>query len=1191
MALPILKKLSIRQNFKVLAGSVAVLMSMTLLAYSAADRSNAELDAASQNRYQSFLLAAELRQSSADLTRLARTFVETGEAAYEQQYLAVIEIRDGKRPRPQNYERIYWDFVSADGRAPSPDGIAVPLRQLLRDAHFSAVEMAKLSEAKIKSDQLARTELIAMNAAKGKFDDGHGGFTVLRLPDPQLARDLLYNHAYHVMKAEVLRPVDDFLALLDQRTAAAVAIAHGHAKRMAMLVYVLSAVTLATLALMLLWVYRAIRDPLAQAVEIAHRIAAGDMSGEIEVGSGGETGQLLAELARMKAALQQYMADNRLQLDRMVDMTQSIPVAVFQLRVLEDNQVRFKFIGAPVGELIGVDASELMQDAQACWRHVEPQVAAELRAALDWQQLGDGTGIIDTVVPVEWDGQQRWVRWHARAHTAPGKRGVWSGFFEDVTAARATEQVLRHAKEVAEAASQVKSSFLANMSHEIRTPMNAILGMSHLALRSDLSARQRDYVSKIQRAGQHLLGIINDILDYSKIEAGQMAVERIDFNLDSVLDNVVGLVSEQAHKRGLQLFLEVGPEVPHELSGDPLRLGQILINFASNAVKFTHEGTVMLAVQLMERDGDDALLCFSVSDTGIGLTPEQRANLFQSFSQADTSISRKYGGTGLGLAISRKLAALMGGEVGVDSVPGEGSTFWFTAWLGTKCSQRRLRHAGLKGLTVLVVDDEASARQLVGNQLRALGLEVGFAASGSEALRLLEQADVSRQPYQFVLLDWQMPGLDGVQTAKAIQALPLAQPPHLAVLSAHARHELRQQAAFLGIEQVLSKPVNGSLLFDTMMHLANLEPDQVPDEALPPVAVASLPSIHGARVLLVEDNEVNQQVAREMLVGAGLQVDIANHGAECLTMLDRQHYDLVLMDMQMPVMNGLQATEAIRADGRYADLPIVAMTANVLTEDRERCREAGMNDFVGKPIEPEALWAQLLRWIPARPVGSEAAPAAAPRPAASTTTIPHIAGLDTAAGLRRMLGKQAAYRKMLHTFVRDQGSLPVRLSDCLEVSDRSGAGALLHTLRGVAGNIGAVKVQMLAQQMEQALGRETPQELEARQVALVLELERVLTAIVAAFPERAETAQPALMSAEDRQLLASVCPRLLLLLADNDSQAERLLQEHTGLLAGAFGDSAAAVAAALEQFDFEQAHGLLSEAWRASQANVEEGAA
>ena len=1210
MAFATLRKLSIRQNFIVLACALAVLLGLTLLAYHIDDRSNATLDAANQNRYRSFELATELRQSSDDLTRLARTFVETGEPQFEQQYWAVIAIRDGKRARPLHYDRIYWDFVSAGRPPPYGDGPAVALEQLMREAGFSAAEMDKLRAAKGKSDVLVRTELVAMNAAKGRFADGHGGFGVQGAPDRVLARALLHDRAYHAQKAAVLQPIDEFLALLDARTAAAVAVAHAHAVRTSELVYALSAITLAMLALMLRWVYRAISEPLAQAIAIARRIAAGDMSGQIAIGTGGETGQLLAALAGMKEALLAQMAANRVQLDSMVDMTQSIPVAVFQLRVDEDNALRFTFIGAPVGELIGVDADELMRDAAACWRHVDPAAAAALRATLDWQRVGGEGGVIDTVVPVQWGGHQRWVRWQARAHAAPGKRGVWSGFFEDVSAARATELALREAKEAAEAALQVKSNFLANMSHEIRTPMNAILGMSHLALQSELSPRQRDYVGKIQRAGQHLLGIINDILDFSKVEAGQMAVEHIDFTLDSVLDNVVGLVAEPAQKRGLRLFLDVAPELPNELCGDPLRLGQILINFASNAVKFTHEGSVTLSVALAERDGEQALLRFAVRDTGIGLNPEQRDKLFESFSQGDTSISRKYGGTGLGLAISRKLAALMGGEVGVDSVPGVGSTFWFTAWVGSKRGHAPLRHAGLQGLTVLLVDDEAGARELVGEQLRTMGLAVGFASGGAEALQALQQADADGRPYRFVLLDWQMPGLDGVQTAKAIQALPLALAPRLAILTAHARRELREQARLLGIVQVLSKPVNASLLFDTMMHLAQLEPERLAAAVLPAPALASLHSIRGARVLLVEDNEVNQQVACELLAGAGLHVDVANHGGECLAMLDKAPYDLVLMDMQMPVMNGLQATEAIRADGRFPNLPVIAMTANVLSEDRERCRQAGMNDFVAKPIEPDALWAQLLRWIaprdaagdgPARAragVGEGASVGAGTSVSVGTGAdvganagtgtgadasagagAPAIEGLDTAAGLRRMMGKPDAYARLLRTFVRDQGNLAQRLAARLDASERVAAGALLHTLRGVAGNIGAVRVQALAQQLEQALGHETAAELAPRQQVLADELARVLAAIITALPAQPEV--PTVPdAAPDREVLASVCARLLGLLADNDSQAEHLVREHAALLHAAFGDAGAAIEAALEQFDFEQAHALLAHAWQ-----------
>jgi two-component system sensor histidine kinase/response regulator len=939
-------------------------------------------------------------------------------------------------------------------------------------------------------------------------------------------------------------------------------------------------------------VTRSITQPLHASISIAERVAAGDLSDHPEIVTYGETRQLLDALSRMKAALQQHIADNRLQLDRMVDMTERIPIAVFQLRVLEDGQVRFKFIGAPVRDLIGVEASEVMRDPTAVWRHMEPDQVAKWRTSV-FEHFQEQKGEIDVVFPVQLGDQQRWVRWSARAHTAPDKRGVWSGFYEDVTATRETEHALRQAKEAAEAAAQAKSSFLANMSHEIRTPMNAILGMSHLALQTELSPRQRDYVHKIQTAGKYLLGIINDILDYSKVEAGKMAAEHIDFYLDSVLDNVIGLTAEQVKQHGLALHVDVAPDVPNELNGDPLRLGQILINFASNAVKFTPQGSITLIVRLLERAGDDALLHFAVRDTGIGLSDKQRTTLFQSFSQADASISRKYGGTGLGLAISNRLAALLGGEVGVDSVLGEGSTFWFTARVSTKRSYRRLSHAGLQGMRVLIVDDEEGSRRVIGEQVKAFGLVAGYANNGNEALRALATADAEQHPYHFVLLDWQMSGLDGVQTAKAIQALALATHPQLAIVTAHARHELRQQATLLGITHILSKPVSPSLLFEILLDLANLEPEDGPEEGTPVrarVNRSALSSIYGARVLLVEDNELNQQVASELLTGIGLHVDLAGDGQQGLDLLDSgRPYDLVLMDMQMPVLTGLQATEAIRADGRFPDLPIIAMTANVMSEDRQRCEQAGMNDFIGKPIEPDVLWSTLLRWIAPRQTDAKAANGyTLPPQSESAVEAPRIAGLDTAAGLRRVLGNLTTYYKMLQTFVRDQAALPLRLETALTTGDHTDAQALLHTLRGVAGNIGADTVQTLSHQLEQALGREVPAQLAQRQTALIASLEQVFAAIVAALPEQAPLAT---IAEVDEGQLASVCQHLLALLADNDSQAENLLQVHAALLCTAFGAHFDNIEMALDQFEFERAHKLLTAAWQARQTTTLENEA
>lgn len=1023
--------------------------------------------------------------------------------------------------------------------------------------------------AKINAEQAVAEPLLDQAAALGRANRANEGARLLL--EQSRPAQLKWLGAMEEMLQHQKQHAEQFVR--DSRSA----YDHVHLLSMVVMGYaLLSGIALA-------WrVPRSITNPLKESIQIAETIASGDLSGQIVVTKGGETGQLLTALARMQAALLQHIADGRLQLDRMVDMTDRIPVAVFQLRVLDDGKVRVKFVGAPVRELIGVEASEIVRDATACWRHVDPEWVGELRAMM-FERFQAKKGEIEAVVPVQWDGQQRWVRWSVRAHTAPDKLGVWSGFFEDVTATRETELVLRQAKEAAEAAAQAKSDFLANMSHEIRTPMNAIIGMSHLTLQTELSPRQRDYVRKIQGAGQYLLGILNDILDYSKADAGKLTVEHIDFYLDSVLDNVINLISEQAEQRGLSLQVEIAPDVPNELNGDPLRLGQILINFASNAVKFTPEGSVTLVVKLIERAGDEALLHFAVRDTGIGLSDAQRANLFQSFSQADTSISRKYGGTGLGLAIASRLATLMDGEVGVDSVLGEGSTFWCTVRMGTRRTLRHLSHPSLQGMTALLVDDDEGANLLIGEQLNAFGLMVSYAKNGADALRQVSTADTEQRPYHFVLLDWQMSGLDGVQTAKAIQALSLTAPPRLAIITAYARHELRQQAMLLGVEHILSKPVSPSLLFETLLDLANLEsesadhPHGVSPRAL--VSPPTLSSIYGARVLLVEDNELNQQVACELLIGIGLHVDVASDGRQGLDMLNAGvPYDLVLMDMQMPVMNGLQATAAIRADGRFDDLPIVAMTANVMSEDRERCLQAGMNDFLGKPIEPEVFWSILLRWITPRQIAGTKQLSSNPSARVDRTAeAPRIVGVDTAAGLRRVLGNVTAYHKMLRTFLRDQTPLPAQLTAVMAAGDQVAAKALLHTLRGVAGNIGADTVQSLAQQMEQALGHDAQAELAARQAALIEHLEQLLAAIAAALPE--PVSQPTI-DVIDNEQLADVHQRLLALVADNNSHAEKLMQEHKALLRSAFGTLFTKIETALDQFDFERAGELLSTAWQ-----------
>ncbi len=638
---------------------------------------------------------------------------------------------------------------------------------------------------------------------------------------------------------------------------------------------------------------------------------------------------------------------------------------------------------------------------------------------------------------------------------------VWYGAIQlvkqlhlQITVRKKAVSALHRAKIKAETANETKSQFLANMSHEIRTPLNAVIGMGYLVLKGELSEKQRGYLKKMDSSAHLLLNIINDILDFSKTESGKLELESIRFSLDDILDNLNKIIGCKAQEKEIDILFSVDKSVPQHLMGDPLRLGQILLNLCNNAIKFTHQGSIVINIEQLQTLNNTLQLQFNVTDTGIGMDKSQQQKLFQSFSQVDSSTTRKYGGTGLGLAISKQLTELMQGKIWVKSQQGVGSTFSFTAQFGIAEQTEKLKKLpiNLQKMRVLIIDDSAISIEIFTNMLNDFSLHVYTASTAEKGFDILKKMDQKNQPIHLILMDWRLPGINGVKAAQLIkQRTDLKVIPHIILVTAYTNDEVVESARTY-LDAYLPKPLTHSLLFDSLINLyTKIDNKEAPDQ--PNVLNESTLDLYrpDAKILLVEDNIINQEVAVAILEDSKMTIDIANNGLEAVEKVISNQYDLVLMDIQMPKMDGLEATTIIRKQFTHEQLPIIAMTAHAMLKDKEKYLSAGMNDYLSKPLVVEDLFITLGKWL----AESQQLPKPQQKVISDNQNLLHMkfTGFDIKQALPRFKGNSNSLLRILNYFVTDREASIIDIKAQIIKANWKQIAKISHGLKGTSGNL------------------------------------------------------------------------------------------------------------------------------------------